>query len=385
MAEKEMILEWMFWISILELFYVYLGYPILLWIVAKLKPKPIRKSLITPNVSVIIAAYNEEDVIQQRLENLLASNYPKDKMEIIVSSDGSTDRTNEIVRKMEEQHENIHLIASTQRKGKLAALNKAVPYAEGEILIFTDANTEFDSDAIKFLTQTFTDEKIGCVAGRKVIYEITRKGNEKAEGLYWKYEHFLKQKESLIHSCIGADGSIYALRKELYDFPDESRGYADDCRISLGVVAKGYRLVYEGKAKAFEPASSSLWREYKRKIRTLSGGLEGVVDLHRLLIPFRSPIWWQLWSHRLLRFAIPGFLALALISSGVLVLSNTFYASVFFLQILAYFLGLGGLLGNKHMIFRLSAYLTFMNFVFISAFWRFLRRQNESAWEKLGR
>lgn len=378
-------MKWVFWTSVFSLFYIYFGYPALLCLVTKLRPRPIKKEPITPGVSIVIAAYNEEDVICERLENLLNSEYPLGKSEILVSSDGSTDETNRIVGSMMSKYANIRLIDSRERGGKLAALNRAIPYTNNDIAVFTDANTEFEPSAIARLVQAFADPEVGCVSGRKVINESKGKRNEKAEGFYWKYEHLLKQKESLIHSCMGADGSIYAMRKELYDFPDVKRGYADDSRLSMGVVAKGMRLVYERDAKAYESASSDFGREYRRKIRTLSGTLEWIENLRRLLLPFRSPVWWQLWSHRVLRFFIPAFLIAALISSASLAFNSIFYLSLFSLQLLGYTLGICGVMGGKHKIFRLTAYFTFMNFAFISAIYRFLRRKSETAWEKLGR
>jgi len=373
----------LFWISVVGLLYIYFGYPVILWMFAKIRPKLVKKDSATPGVSVIIAAYNEEGVIRQRLRNILDSDYPIDKIEILVSSDGSTDKTNYIVQEMASYNENIHLVTSVERGGKTAALNKAVPYARNEILIFTDANTEFNPTAIKYLVRPFVDGKVGCVAGRKIIYG--GESNKEAEGLYWRYENFLKYHESLIHSCIGADGSIYAIRKSLYCFPNPNRGYADDGMISMAVITQGFRLIYEPEAKAYETSSSSLWREYRRKIRTLSGGLEWMATLWKLLLPFRSPVWWQIWSHRLLRFAIP-YLLLFLFLSSVFLLSKGFvYSLAFFVQASAYLLGAMAIFGINCKISRISFYLVIMNFVFVSALFRFLRRKSEVKWEKFGR
>ncbi len=376
-------MKYLFWISLAGLFYIYFGYPIILWIFAKVRRRPVRKGPITPGISVIIAAYNEENVIGQRLENILNSDYPLDKIEIVVSSDGSTDGTNFILQETASHSENVRFVNSPERGGKTAALNRAVPHAQNEILVFTDANTEFDTSAIKNLVRPFADEEVGCVAGRKTIYG--KESNTEAEGFYWKYENFLRVQESLIHSCVGADGSIYAVRKNQYCFPDPDRGYADDGMISMAVIVQGLRLIYEPEAKAYETSSSSLWREYRRKMRTLSGGLEWMVTLWKLLIPFRSPVWWQIWSHKLFRFAIPYLLLFLFLSSAFLFSEGYIYSLAFFMQILTYLMGVMAISGATHKIFRLPFYLVFMNFVFASAFIRFLRRKSEVKWEKLGR
>lgn len=376
-------MDWLFWISIGGLFYIYFGYPIILWIVGKIKAKPVTKESITPRVSVIIAAYNEEEVIKERLKNVLASDYPRDKIEILVSSDGSIDRTNQIVQEIASRSENVHLIASPERAGKAAALNRAVPYAQNEILVFTDANTEFNPSAMKNLVRSLADEEVGCVAGRKIIYG--KESNKEPEGFYWKYEDFLKNRESLIHSCMGADGSIYAIRKELYCSPDPNRGYADDAMISMAVIAQGFRVIYDSEARAYEKASSSLRREYRRKIRTLSGGLESIFTLRKLLLPLRSRVWWQLWSHRLLRFMIPYFLILLFMSNIFLLPRSHFYSVTFVMQSVMYSLAFGAILGAIHKVFRIPFYLVFINFAFVSAIFRFLRRKNEAKWEKFGR
>ena len=375
-----------FWISVVGIFYLYFGYPIILLITSKFKKHPPREEAFTPNVSVIIAAYNEEEVIGQRIENIMASDYPKDKIEVIVSSDGSTDRTNEIVRTMAYKYGNVKLVASKERGGKSAALNRAVPKAKGEVLVFTDANSVFEPSSLRVLVKPLSDEKVGCVAGRKVIYGKDK--NKEAEEFYWKYENFLKSRESLIHSCMGADGSIYALRKELYCFPDPNRGYADDGMISMYVISKGYRLIYEPKARAWETSSSSLWREYRRKIRTLSGGLEWMASLWKLLIPFKSPVWWQLWSHKLLRFIIPFSILGIVLSSGFLTFGNagfTVYHFSFASLLFVYAIGALAILGCKRKLCRICFYFGYMNFSFLSALVRFISRKTEVTWEKLGR
>jgi len=377
----------LFWVSVVGIFYTYFGYPIILWLIAKIKPNPLNKSNITPDISIIIAAYNEEDVIGERIENILTSDYPNNKREIIVSSDGSTDATNEIVKKLSSIHSNVRLVVSEKRRGKAYALNMAIPQAKGEILVFTDANTNFERSTLRKLVRALADIRVGCVAGRKVIYGKGK--NREAEGFYWKYENFLKTLETLVHSCMGADGAIYAIRKRLYCFPDPNRGYSDDGMISMYVICQGYRLVYEPDAKAYETTSSSPWKEYKRKIRTLSGGLEWMASLWRLLVPFRSPVWWQLFSHRLLRFMLPFFITGLMVSSAYLGMfcshGLSIYSLAFMVLLTIYGFGLSSILGCSNKICRVCFYFGYMNFSFLSALIRFLTRNSEKTWDKLGR
>jgi len=379
----------LFWLSIGGIIYVYFGYPLLLLLVSKIKRRSINQREIFPTVTVLIAAYNEEKVIRERIRNCLSCDYPMEKLEVVVGSDGSDDKTNEIVRQFSEQ--NVKLDYSPERKGKLGVFNRAIPKARGEIVIFSDANSEFDQGAIRKLVRNFSNGDVGCVSGTKCIKVQDELTAGQGESLYWKYESFIKRKESNIHSAMGADGSIYAIRKKLYSFPEEDIGYSDDFIISMQTISQGYRLIYDPEAIVYEDASDSLRAEFKRKIRTLSGGIHGYVKLKHLLNPFRSPIWWQLTSHRILRFLVPYFMTTALISNIVLYLysNSKLYAFTLSTQCLFYLLAItGAFLGNRGIkvkIFYFPFYFSLVNFTPVSALLRFLRGKTETKWGKIGR
>jgi cellulose synthase/poly-beta-1,6-N-acetylglucosamine synthase-like glycosyltransferase len=375
------LMEIAFWLALMTLAYVFVGYPLLVWALARVRPQSWAQADLCPPVSIIIAAYNESAIIRERLANCLRLNYPPDKLEIIVASDGSTDDTNQQVQDLAEGR--VRLLALPRRRGKLAALNAAVPEARGEILVFTDANSEFQPDAVARLSANFAEAQVGCVAGRKTIRSSGQVRSEE-EGWYWRYEDWLKRAESLIHSVVGADGSIYALRRELYPFPAADRGYMDDFVISLMVVQQGARVVYEPNAVIYEAAGNSAQTEFRRKIRTLSGGLAVVKTLWQLLLP-TSPIWWQLWSHRVLRFAIPYLLIVVAAASVVLAGTSWFYALAVGTQALLYFAALSAAFGWQSRVGSLAYRLTVMNFVFVPALWRFLSGGTESMWDKMGR
>ncbi|MCR4432271.1 MAG: glycosyltransferase family 2 protein [Tepidanaerobacteraceae bacterium] len=380
-------MQMLFWVSFIFLIYICIGYPLMLWMVARLFKKTRTIGDITPFVSIIIAAHNEEKVISQRIENCLAIDYPKEKFEVIIASDGSTDSTNEIVRRYTGHQ--VYLDFEAERKGKVGVFNRAVPKAKGEIIIFSDANSQFRRDAVRNLVRHFADSRVGAVSGRKLIRQSDEFETSQGEGFYWKYESFLKRNESKLHSAMGGDGSIYAVRKELYPFPDENVAYSDDFIISMSTVLQGYRLVYDPEAMVYEEASKSVWAEFRRKIRTLSGGIHGYVTLRRLLLPFVSPVWWQLWSHRILRFVTPYIMLTLLFSAFFLYTKGLFYAAVLWVQITVYALaGVGFLcylLGSKPKFFFIPFYFTIMNFVFVPAFARFVLGKTETRWEKMGR
>jgi len=381
----------LFWMCILILIYPYLAYPLLLWIITMLRSKPIQKGTIRPRVSVIIAAHNEEKVIEDRLRNLKEIDYPRDKLEIIIVSDGSTDRTNQEITAFKENHPEIEVILDYEpvRVGKTGAIYRGVQRASGEILIFSDANTQFDRFAIQKLVNCFNDEKVGGASGQVRIAKKPGLATSQGEGLYWRIEDFIKRKESQIHSVMGADGSIYAIRKQLFTPLETGVAYSDDFIISMQVIPQGYRLVYEPEAIAMEESSRDFRSEFQRKIRSTSGGLHGYQKLWQqgMLNPFKSPIWWQLISHRVIRFAVPWAMIMAFVSNICLV--TPLYRVLFMLQMVFYLLVLGGLflpwsIGKKK-LFYIPTYFSLMHMMFILSLFRFLRGRTEIMWEKKGR
>jgi len=303
--------------SFLLLFYIYLGYPLLLFILQYIIPKKRpHKKKIQPKVSLLISCYNEEDVIREKLENSLALDYPKDKLEIIVISDSSTDSTDKIVKQFENQ--GIILIRQKERSGKTLGLNLAVPQAKGEIIVFSDANAIYKLDSIQKLVRNFFDDKIGYVVGESRYKDINQASASKTENTYWQYEILLKKMESRLNYIVGGDGAIYAIRRELY----EKLLYTDinDFVNPLQIVLKGYHSVYEPEAISWEKAAGSFKKEFHRKVRIVNRSFSGLLRLKTVLNPFKTGIFClEIVSHKLLRWF--SFLFLIILLGSCIVLS----------------------------------------------------------------
>ncbi len=317
----------LFWVSFGILFYIYLGYPLLLLILSKLikKTHKIDKNFCPP-VSLIIPAYNEEEVIEAKLKNSLSLDYPNE-VEIILASDGSTDRTLELA----SQFPKVNIKEFKNRKGKMAVLNEVLPQAKNEIIIFTDANALFAQDALKKLVPHLSDARVGGVGGVKCITADGKVGEH--EEIYWKFENFLKEKESSIGSCF-VDGAIYALKKEVYPFPKDNNIIMDDFAVSLGVINRNKRVVFEPKAVAYEGASINSCDEFRRKMRILQGALTSICAFSI------RPVWFQVISHKIARWLTFIFMLTLFVSN--LFIKNEFYSSFLLLQMLFYGLALFG-------------------------------------------
>ncbi len=304
---------WAFWLSLAVPLYVYAGFPLLVGLVGWWRRRQVRKQPITPAMSLIIAAYNEERHIAERLENALALDYPRDALEIIVALDGSDDATAAIVATYAPQ--GVRLL-TLPRRGKLHALTAAVAQARGDLLVFSDANTLYDARALRMLARNFADPEVGGVAGRKIY--TTQSGSDSSsqgERLYWSYDTWLKQMESLTGSIVAADGAIYAIRRTLYCAPTTA-AVTDDFALSTAVIEQGYRLVFEPEACAYEDALPAAEREFWRKVRLMTRGLRGVLLRKRLLNPWRYGFYaLVLFSHKVLRRLVPVFLLLLFVTS----------------------------------------------------------------------
>lgn len=322
-----------FWLSVGLIAYVYLGFPVLLAIVAALFRSPVRKESVTPSVSLIIAAYNEEKNIGQRLDNALSLVYPSSKLEILVASDGSNDSTDSIVSGFAPLVRLLRL----PRRGKAHALNRAAERSCGEILVFSDANILYQRQTLLKLVRAFADPRVGGVVGNK-IYRIPSESESisRGERLYWSYDKWLKSLESLSGSTVSADGAVYAIRRQLYQLPLDP-AVTDDFALSTGVIEQGYRLIFEAEARAYEAASPTAEQEFSRKVRLMTRGLRGLILRKKLLNPFRFGFYSIiLFSHKLLRRLVPFVLPMLLVSGMVLSSSGLLYASLTLLQILFY-------------------------------------------------
>ena len=363
-------LEWIFWGSLAGIAYTYAGYPALLWVRARLSARPVRKGEFLPIVSVIIAAHNEAAVILQKLESCAALDYPRDRLEILIGTDGCTDETDVLIAGFRGGPVIRHT-RFPERMGKPAVLNRLAAAAQGEILLFTDARQKIAPDAARRLMENFADSTVGAVSGELVLAEDGQSAAAEGVGLYWNYEKFIRRQESRIGSTVGATGALYAVRRRLYRVLDPET-ILDDVEVPLQVISQGYRVLFESSAVAFDRAARSGKEEFRRKVRTLAGNYQVFLRYPRLLLP-GSPIGWQFWSHKLLRTVVPLWLAMIFVSS--LLLHGAFYRAAVMGQVLFY--GMAALGWGPAYTFCL------LNLSAVVGLYRFLRGIQPVTWEKI--
>lgn len=339
-----LVAEIIFWISVCLLGYIYFGYPVLILLLARLRENqsPSQEPY-EPTVSLIIAAYNEEKVIAKKIENSLGLDYPKEKLEFIVFSDASTDRTDEIVKSYGDQ--GVKLLRIEGRKGKVFCKNVAAQRAEGEILVFSDANSFYEPGAIRELVRHFIDPEVGCVAG-ELRY---RRGGVEGESLYWRYEQLIKHLEGKLGNLTTINGAIYAIPKRYYEpLPPD---VPDDFGATLSIKAKALKVIHEPKAVAWEETAEDIWSEMNRRVRMVTRAsycLFHKAEFRRLLNPFKHGFFsLQLWSHKVLRWFTGAFLALAFLTNLALLGKGTFYILLFVCQVVFYILAILGLLQEE--------------------------------------
>ena len=384
--------KFVFWVSCFIIFYNYAGYALIIYLLNRLKTKKGSTSLqqYYPSVSFIVAAYNEEDCIEKKILNTLEQSFSANKIEFIFITDGSTDSTTTIIKK----YPAIQLLHSNERKGKSAALNRAVSNAKNEILIFSDANTILNKDACVQIAKHYIDKKVGGVAGEKKVISPENEDENAAssEGFYWKYESFLKKLDSDFYSVVGAAGELFSVRKELYQ-PVSPDVILDDFVISMKIAQQGYRIVYEPNAFAMELPSFSIDDEKKRKVRIAAGGFQAIAMLPQALFFWKHfKLSFLYISHRVLRWTLtPVCLVLALVSNLLLCLypGSFFFRLIFVLQALFYVSAvlyyLFPSLGRKFSILKLPYYFSFMNISVFQGFLKFIQKKQSSAWEKAKR
>lgn len=340
-----LLLEWIFWVSGASIAYVYAGYPLLLKVWSRVRPKAIQSIAPEdlPPISIVIAARNEANALGARIENLLSLEYPAD-CQIIVVSDGSNDDTAIVLNDYEPQIEGVLIPAG----GKARALNAGVARARHEIVVFADARQVFAPAALQELVAPFRDPAVGVVSG-ELIFVSGDSESTVAEGigLYWNYEKSIRRDESTVHSTLGATGAIYAIRRSAWT-PLPSDAILDDVLTPMRTVLAGYRSVFNGRARAFDRPSASAKAESRRKIRTLAGNFQLVWLEPRLLLPWRNPVWLQFMSHKMGRLLVPYALVLMLVSSAWLALASSFYAAAFVAQAALYAFAVYGAWLDEH-------------------------------------
>ena len=384
-----------FWVSAFIVFYTYLGYGIVLFIAVKLKEllhKPVKLELPTnlPEVTLLIAAYNEELIIGQKMSNCRKLDYPSGKLKIVWVTDGSNDSTNELLK----AYDDATVLFSPERKGKSAAVTRAMDFVTTPIVVFTDANTILNEGAICEMVKFFQDETVGCVAGEKRILNDAEEGSANStEGIYWKYESKLKEWDYRLYSAVGAAGELFALRRELFTaLPDDT--LLDDFMLSMKIAMRGYRIAYCKDAYAIESASANMKEEGKRKVRIAAGGLQSIERLAPLLNPFKyGTLSWQYTSHRVLRWSLtPVLLFLLFPLNLILVFFSThsiFYFITFAPQLLFYICSIIGSLaakrGLKLSLVYIPYYFVFMNVNVFKGIGYLCKNRGKGTWEKAAR
>lgn len=379
-------IEAVFWTCALLVAYHYVFYPLGVIALARSRPQPRPVDPPSwPTVTFVIAAYNEERVIDWKIRNTLELDYPRERLEVIVASDGSNDRTGEIAQSYAAQ--GVVSLHQPERRGKTAALNRAVAAAKGEIIVFSDANNEFSADAIRVLVRHFGDPAVGGVCGAKRIKPAEERESSMGDSLYWRYESAVKVAESRIHTISNADGEIFAIRRALYR-PVPEHIINDDAEITLNLVEQGKRILYEPQARSYEYASLKIRDDFFVKVRMVAGGYQTLAEHARELVPWRSWFTWSFFSHKTLRWLAPVFLLLALAASAALA-AQPLYAAFLGLQLAFYLVaGLGALLIGR---MRLPApiyvpyYFTAMNSAAFMGLVRFLRRSQTVHWRRAQR
>ena len=364
-----------FWISVVLLAYTYVGYPALAWARATLRPRPPRTDGIEPDVTVVLAVHNESDRIIGRIENLLAIDYPRDRLEILVGSDGSTDGTVERARAF--KHDGVSVVAFGSRRGKPAILNDLVPKARGTIVVLGDARQRFDPDAIRALVGPFADPRVGVVSG-ELFLAAGEDGTPVGDGLgfYWRYEKFIRRHESGAASTPGATGAIYAIRRDLFQ-PLAEDTILDDVLIPLQIARRGYRVLLVPRARAWDRVAESGREEFTRKARTMAGKFQLFAREPWLLSPRGNPMW--------LRLLAPLFLIAAL-GASVLLRHDAFYAATLAAQLVFYLMALGGYLARhaRRRIPLLSVPYVFclLNWAIVVGLVRFVTGRQRVTWDR---
>lgn len=376
--------EIIFWASAMALLYTYAGYPALIALIATLRPRRIARRDFTPSLTIIITAYNEERALASKLANTLALDYPRDLMEIIVASDCSGDRTDEIVQSFHSQRVILH--RQPQRLGKTAAQNAAVDKACGEIIVFSDATSLYEPDVLKTIVRNFADETVGCVGGRLVYVDPGDTHVGRGAKSYWGYETFLKRHESNACSLIGVSGCLYAVRRSAY-VPLYNEACSDFI-IATKMVEQGLRTIYEPEAVCAEETNQRQDNELRMRVRVIAQTFTDLWRHRAMLNPLRSGLYGvQLLSHKVMRYFVPFFLMGLFVASAALANYTTAYRALFLAQSLGYLCGAVSWLlenfGVRSRVLALPHYFVLANVASLIAMFQFLRGERYARWEPI--
>jgi cellulose synthase/poly-beta-1,6-N-acetylglucosamine synthase-like glycosyltransferase len=372
-----------YWINVFFIFYTYFGYSLFILILARFFEHEVKKQDINPRVTFLITAYNEEKNIAKKLQNTLFLDYPGDKLEILVASDGSTDRTDQIVQEFAPQ--GVRLIRVNGRVGKTETQNRAVQSATGEIIIFSDATTEYDHLAIRNITRNYADPTVGAVSGRYEYCNPTGASIGIGTILFWKYENLIKRSQTRIKTITGCCGCIYSVRRGLYTpLPPD---IISDLVEPLKILEKGYRIVFEPEAIAHEETTEKVKEEFQMRIRVISRGMRGLLYMRALFNPLKHGfVSFQLISHKLFRWLVPVFMVL-LFSSNVFLIGTPFYTGTFIAQVIFYGMAIAGWVGEKLdlklKLFSIPLYFFTVNIASIISLFKTLKGYKAVTWETI--
>ena len=379
-----LIAEMVFWLSASALFYTYVGYPLLIALISVLRPKRVLRGEYQPSVTMIIAAYNEERALAAKLENTLALDYPGEQLQVIVTSDCSTDRTDEIAQSFAGRGVLLH--RQVQRRGKTAAQNAAVEKARGEIILFSDATSIYQTDVLRRIMPSFADPTVGCVGGRLVYIDPGSSRVGRGAKSYWNYETFLKRHESRAGSLIGVSGCLYAVRRSAYvPLYDEA---CSDFIIATKMVEQGLRTIYEPEAVCTEETNQRQDSELKMRVRVIAQTFTDLWRHRSMLNPLRSGLYAvQMVSHKVMRYMVPFFLIALLAASAALSTGAVFYRMMFVLQGAGYLCAacswVLAQVGIRSRILALPHYFVLANLASVIALFKFLRGERYARWEPI--
>lgn len=382
------------WLSLFIVFYTFIGYGILLYALVKFRRLIKGKRNVSfdldklPTCTLIVAAYNEAAILDKKIANTLALKYPDGKINFLFVTDGSSDNSQAVV----EKYKTVQLMHLPERKGKIHAMHRAMQQVKTDIVIFTDANTFLNEDALINIARHYEDDTVGAVAGEKRVMIEASADATAGEGFYWKYESALKKWDSELYSVVGAAGELFSIRTNLYQ-PIPSDTVLDDFMISLRIAEKGYRIIYEPQAYAMETASANITEELKRKIRIAAGGIQSVLRLKSLLNPFRNgALSFQYISHRVLRWTVTPFLMIAaFIISGIIAFTTheKLYNVLFLVQVLFYLFAFMGWVVEKRKLkiklLFIPYYFCVMNYAVLAGIHRYTFGAQSVIWEKAKR
>ena len=373
----------LFWVSISLVAYTFIGYPLALALWGTLRPRRWQQQASEPAISVVISAYNEAQSILTKIQNLLALDYPGDRIEILVGSDGSTDSTAEKLLTISDNR--VRVFNFPQRRGKPAVLNTLVPKAKGDIVVLADVRQRFESEVLRAFARSFADPQIGAVSGEVVLTTESGTAVSEGAGLYWRYETFIRSRECMIDSTIAVTGPIYAIRRTLFE-PIPSDTIVDDLLIPLRISRRGYRVIVEPEARAIDSAYATASQEFTRKVRTLAGNFQLFARERWLLNPFQNRLWWQTISHKALRLLIAP-LQIALVVLNVALLGESpLYEFTMGAQIVFYAGALAGWVlprdWKKPFIITFPFFFCLMSWTTVLAFLRSITGRQPVTWQK---